>query len=105
MFTRILLSPDDNASAGAPSGDSPESAKVVKKTPALKSPREVDLEKKLSKVEDRVGSLESVVDGINSFLGEALPNPPKPGKPSSVPATVPVKSILDEIDSFLGGAD
>ena len=96
MVTHILRSPDgDEGEAGA-AGDAPASPKVVKRTPAIRTPAEADLQKKVSKLEDRVGTLEGTIDDVNKFLADALPQPRRSAAPTKQ------KSILEEIDEMLG---
>lgn len=76
--------------------DPPASPKTVKATTGIKTPREIQLEKKVSVLEDKVGGLESAVEGINEFLETAIPT----GKPVKPSAKADAKNPLDELMDF-----
>jgi hypothetical protein len=88
-------------------GDPPLSPPVVKNTPGIKTPREIQLEKKVSVLEDKVGGLESALNGLNTWLADALPgttppapvNPADPNKPAA-----PEKGFIERlVDDITGG--
>lgn len=74
----------------------PSSPAVVKKT-ALKTPREIELEKKVSSLEDKVSDFETWQAEVNSFL-ENL-QLPGPSKTKSAPQK---GGFLDDIAKDLG---
>jgi hypothetical protein len=102
--------PNDNSPAPAPAaGDPPASPAVVKKTPGVKTPAQIDLEKKVAKLEDRVGGVEGAIDGINNWLGDLFPGG-KPAAPAARPSPgapqLPTSGgLLDDVEKFLNGED
>lgn len=96
---RLLLAPDpaegnggtpDPTPApkpGTPPPPTPNTPKLVAKTP-LKTPREIALEKDVSKLQDEITGLRETVDEINNFLGELnLGRASVPIKAGNVPST------------------
>lgn len=57
----------------------PKSPAIVKKTP-LVTPREIALEKTVSRLEDRVKTVEDGIGGINSWLEKVFPGGKAPAK-------------------------
>jgi hypothetical protein len=113
---RTAFSPRLAADPADPTGgkpdETPASPKVVAKT-AIKTPRELSLEKELAKMQDDVASLRDWQKEVNGFLGDSFPQ----GKPvpvkikqvatpaiasPSTPAAAPAKP-RHEVDSFLFG--
>lgn len=99
-------SPNAPAPAGSESEAGPQSPQTVKKTRLVKSPREIDLEKKLSEAEDerdtlkaRLSELENVLSGTPHKLKKGgNPQPPTVDPPPNPTE----RSIWDEVNEELG---
>jgi hypothetical protein len=92
---------EENVESNTPD-DAPVSPKVVKKTVGLRSPREIALEKQVSRLEDRVNNVETVTQDITTWLGDVFPAG-KPVKPSASPSPAPQSGLFDELSNLLGG--
>lgn len=86
----------------------PGSPGIVKKT-SLTTPREIELQKKVSVLEDKVTGLESTMAEVNAFLADqgigAKPKPvpvakPKPADPA---ALLPPAKAANDVDAYLWG--
>jgi len=89
-------------------GQQPSSPAIVNKTP-IKSPREIQLEKKVSVLEDKVGGIEGTLGELNKWLADMLPGgkpPPTPKEtsPAPNPQQVPTRkrTFTDEVNDVLG---
>lgn len=95
--------PDAPEGMAAEPAQGVSSVRTVKKTSGVKSPREIELEKALSRAENRIDALETAVSGVNEFLADAFPTSkvkPTAGPPVSKPVS---KGIFGEIEDFLEG--
>jgi len=89
------------------SGEPPASPGAVKKTP-LKTPREIQLEKDVAKLQDRQDTLEAEIGGVKDFLegleiGGPKPVEIKPGKivpAKTLPAT---RGFFNEVERDIWG--
>ena len=82
-------------------GEPPSSPATVKKT-AIKTPKEIELEKKVSRAEDRLDFLESWQKETNAWFASLnLGDKPPPKPPASGPAA-PKKGFLEEMGDFCG---
>ena len=89
-----------------PADEQPVSPPAVKKT-TIKTPREIELEKKLSETEDRLGTVETALNEVNTFLESSglrsKPGKDKSGKPIGEPAKPAKKGFLAQVEEDLWG--
>ena len=95
-----LLSPDPQ-DGGSPTADPPPSVKIVKKTQGIKSPREIQLEKKLSELEDKVDGLFGWQQEVNTLMADSGLG----GKVAPARKPRDKNSIFDELEAFFGSKD
>ena len=122
---RLLYSPDlaaggglpdqaPNPSTAAPAAPEPvKSAGVVKKT-TIKTPREIELEKVVARLEDKVDGLSAWQKEVTDFMANAWLKPAPAAKPSAPAAGAQVKpkaaaqaaalaaGVLDDVSKELG---
>jgi len=111
--------PDPIPDPGLADPKPPKSPAIVAKT-AVKTPRELSLEKEvkalqgtISRTEDRLDGLENTVSGLDKWLQEIFPGgkkpaptPPQPNTPSKTPAIGPPargKGILETVANDIWG--
>lgn len=94
-----------------PDADStPKSAAAVKKTPSIKTPREAELEKALSRLEDQVSGLASWRSDVDRYMAETggkVPSKPTrpPGSAPSTAQTEPKRGFFGNVGKELGIED
>jgi hypothetical protein len=90
------------AELGAGSGEAPAAVGVALRGKTAKMPAQVNLEKAVSRLEDRVGGLETWKTGVDGFLADVFPSADVIQKTKSGFEVPKTKGFLDELGEILG---
>lgn len=78
----------------------PASPKIVQKTREVKTPREIQLEKELAEIQDRLSRLESWREEMDRYLAENLPPVRRQSEPHEKPTAPRTRA---ECERWLAG--